>query len=144
MSVITESRSMNNEMDRSIVAELKKRGDMPLAMFRDFVGEVSDLEPHGDMQVVNSDWNCLLCTGVSGEFIQLMQRLTDNDLIEAKRMMESEAIFVHGYHGTEMYDMPVANEIPKNGYKKRRFAPTLIRAVTTPALRYSNTGASGA
>tara|TARA_Y100001936_G_scaffold158269_1_gene154601 strand:+ start:469 stop:894 length:426 start_codon:yes stop_codon:yes gene_type:complete len=120
-----------DDMDLSIAAELKKRGDMPMPMFRDFVGYVSDIDPHGDINLVRHDWNCLVCMDVSDEFIQLLNRLGEKGLLVSRRMDHMEAMFVHAYDSVEMYNLPVANKIPKNGYKKRRWAPVLVKAAET-------------
>ena len=50
-----------DDMDLSIAAELKKRGDMPMPMFRDFVGYVSDIDPHGDQSTWCAMTGTVLC-----------------------------------------------------------------------------------
>jgi len=122
---------LTTDIDLSIAAELKRRGDMPLAMFRELVGRVSDIDPHGDLALVNQGWNCLLCMNVSDEFIELVRRLHEKGLMDSRRMSQMEAVMVHAYDGVETYKLPVANKIPKNGYKEKRWAPMLVWAAKT-------------
>tara|TARA_R110002020_G_scaffold394819_2_gene604852 strand:- start:455 stop:856 length:402 start_codon:yes stop_codon:yes gene_type:complete len=126
------------DIDLSIAVKLRMRGDMPMPMFRDFVGRVSDIDPHGDIDLVRHDWNCLVCMDVSDEFIQLLNRLGENGLLVSRRMDHMEAMFVHAYDSVEMYNLPVANKIPKNGYKKRRWAPVLVWAAKTVPYRLTH------
>tara|TARA_R110002020_G_scaffold39327_3_gene117120 strand:+ start:556 stop:954 length:399 start_codon:yes stop_codon:yes gene_type:complete len=129
---------VDQEVDDLIVGYVERFGDSTFPKLLEFVDQATEIDPYGEINYfvrANGRFtNCMVWHHMSEEFLDVWDRLwvvtnPDGGRLKLHPMGAMETMIIHGYDGSPMLNLPIAKRPPKNGYKKPRWLPCLVKPV---------------